>query len=161
MPGQGCPWWKRVSEEFLKTKFFSTKRPCLAVAMDACLVQSSSSLLSCAGLGGCCGNGWQQLLAQGCTGAERRLGGGWGAPWQRRLWVGRGVLVGIGEQNWQGFGGAPRSEVLAVTEGSQCRGHGDGPGVSSMLSRRLSQRLPRPSRPHPSLAFSGPFSHPN
>ena len=48
------PW----TEEPGRLQTMGYKYRCLAVAMDACLLQSSSGLLSCAALSGCCGNGW-------------------------------------------------------------------------------------------------------
>ena len=145
---------RRISRNQILSKY-----RCLAVAMDACPLQSSSGLLSCAALRGCCGNGWQQLCDQAAPKESPLLGAGWGSPCcgvceldaASRWATGRGMDRGWG---LNGVGGS--SQWLW---GHNMRGLGAGWGVPS-CSSRLPQGFIKFSRSHPSPASSGPFSSP-
>lgn len=101
-----------------------SKYRCLAVAMDACLLQSSSGLLSCAALRGCCGNGWQQLCDQAAPEESPLLGAGWGSPCCCVCELDAGSWWGTGRGMDRGWGLNGVGGVLAVIVGSQYEGPG-------------------------------------
>ena len=148
------PW----TEEPGRLRTMECKNRCQAVAMDACLLQSSSGLLSCAALRGCCGNGGNSSATRRHRRRARCLEPGWEALATASVSWTRGLGGEWGAELTEG--GSHRGRRPSQWSwGLNMRGMRTGWGLPS-TSSSLSQGFPKLSRSHLSPASSRSFSSP-